>query len=204
MTRWTFGITAALALAAAPGFAQVESKCLSGKLKGAGHAAASQVNCEAKAAAKGEALDPECVAKAGEKLQKAFEKAENKDDCIGTGDDPAAQAVVDAFVQELLDTLNPPPVVCCQGSSICLYVPASDPASCTGLPISGVVGAPGTVCTGTGACAPPPAAAGSCCQDFNVSGTAFDCANGVFDASGCASAGGTFSTAICSPSGSCL
>ena len=113
MTRWTFGIAAALALAGAPGYAQVESKCLSGKLKGAGHAASSQVNCEAKAAAKGEAVDPECVAKAGEKLLKAFEKAENKDDCIGTGDDPAAQAVVDAFVQELLDTLNPPPAICC-------------------------------------------------------------------------------------------
>jgi len=37
---------------------------LSGKLKGAGSAAAGQVGCESKAASKGVAVDPECVAKA--------------------------------------------------------------------------------------------------------------------------------------------
>jgi|GEM_PF-3612260 len=106
VARWTFAIAiaAGLALAAAPSGAQVESKCLSGKLKGAGGAAAAQVNCEAKAAAKGEAVDPACVAKSQAKLQKSFEKAENKDDCIETADQAAAQAVVDAFVQQLLDT----------------------------------------------------------------------------------------------------
>jgi hypothetical protein len=201
MTRFTFGIVAAVALAAAPASAQVESKCLSGKLKGAGGSAASQVNCEAKAAAKGQAVDPECVAKAEAKLQKAFEKAENKDDCIGTGDDPAAQAVVDAFVQELLDTLNPPPVICCQVSGGCYY--AADAPGCAAIP-GGVPGAVGSVCGGTGTCAPPPAAAGPCCDDLVAGGVPLDCANGTFDAGSCATAGGTFSTAVCHPSGQCL
>ena len=93
------------------------------------------------------------------KLQKAFEKAETKDDCIGTGDDAAAQAVVDTFVQQLKDTLNPPPVICC-ATGACLYT--ADAASCTAIGLGATLGAEGTVCTGSGACAPPPAAAGAC------------------------------------------
>jgi len=203
VARWTFGIAiaAGLALAAAPSGAQVESKCLSGKLKGAGGAAAAQVNCEAKAAAKGEAVDPACVAKSQAKLQKSFEKAENKDDCIETADQAAAQAVVDAFVQQLLDTLNPPPVVCCQTGPTCLYT--ADAAACTAFP-GAVAGALGTVCSGNGSCAAPPAAPGNCCQDFVTGATPIDCANGNFTSGDCTGIGGTFSTAICSPSGSCL
>jgi hypothetical protein len=188
-------------LAAAPASAQVESKCLSGKLKGAGGAAAAQVNCEAKAAAKGVAVDPECVTKSQAKLTKAFEKAENKDDCIATGDAAVAQTVVDDFVAELAATLNPPPVICCAAAGACLYT--ADATACAAIP-GAAPGADGTVCTGTGACAPPPAAAGPCCQDFVTSGMPIGCANGTFDATGCGLAGGTFSTAICSPSGQCL
>jgi hypothetical protein len=110
--------------------------------------------------------------------------------------------VVDAFVQELLDTLNPPPVICCALSTACFYT--ADAAACTAVGSGAAPGADGTVCTGTGACAAPPAAAGPCCQDFTTVGISFDCANGPFDATGCNGAGGTFSTAICSPSGQCL
>ena len=200
--RWTLGMLLGFALAAAPSGAQTLSKCLSGKLKGAGSSAAAQANCEAKAAAKGEAVDPECGAKSEAKLAKAFETAENKDDCILTADQAAAQAVVDDFVQQLLDTLNPPPVICCATTGACFYT--ADAAECTSFP-SAAPGAEGSVCTGSGTCAAPPASAGPCCQDFNTSGFDFDCANGTFDASACMSfGGGTFSTAICSPSGQCL
>jgi hypothetical protein len=188
-------------LAAAPVAAQVESKCLSGKLKGAGSSASAQVNCEAKAAAKGVAVDPECVTRSQAKLQKAFEKAENKDDCIATGDAAAAQALVDDFVADLEGLLNPPPVICCQAAGACLY--AADAAACTAIP-GATPGADGSVCTGSGACAAPPASAGPCCQDFMAGAIPLDCANGTFDATACGMAGGTFSTAICSPSGQCL
>ncbi len=200
-----FGASLALAfsgllLAGAPASAQVESKCLSGKLKGAGGAAQAQVNCEAKAAAKGLAVDPECVAKSQEKLLKAFEKAENKDDCIETADDAAAQAVVDAFVQELLGTLNPPPVICCSAGPACFYRP--DAAACTAIP-GYTPGADGSVCSGTGACVAPPASAGNCCEDASAGGFTFDCVGGI-DGTSCGMAGGTFSTGVCSPSGDCL
>jgi hypothetical protein len=197
LVAWAF---AGLLLAGAPASAQVESKCLSGKLKGAGGAAAAQANCEAKAAAKGLAVDPECVAKAAAKLQKAFDKAENKDDCINLGDDPATQAVVDDFVQELLDTLNPPPVICCSAGTACFYRP--DAAACTAIP-GYTPGADGSVCSGTGACVAPPATAGGCCDDASAGGFTFDCVGGI-DSSSCGGAGGTFSTGVCSPSGDCL
>jgi hypothetical protein len=191
----------ALALGAGPGWAQVPSKCLSGKLKGAGAAAAGQVACESKAAAKGVAPDPECLAKAQAKLQKAFVKAEGQDDCIETGDATVAQEVVDDFVQELKNTLNPPPGVCCAVVGACFY--AADATACASFPGGGTTGAEGSVCTGDGSCAPPPAAPGNCCQDFTTLGIAFKCANGTFDATGCGGAGGTFSTGVCTQAGSC-
>ena len=52
---------------AAPAVAQIESKCLSSQLKASGAYAAPKASCESKAAAKGEAVDPECLAKALEK-----------------------------------------------------------------------------------------------------------------------------------------
>jgi hypothetical protein len=144
-----------------------------------------------------------CVAKAAEKIATAFAKAEGKDDCIATGT-PVANAVdgkVEQLVDDINNILNPPPGVCCAVSSICVWAP--DAATCTGT-YFGTAGAEGSVCTASGACAAPPASAGSCCQDFSFGGTPIDCANGLFDAPDCASAGGTFSTAVCSPSGLCL
>jgi hypothetical protein len=150
-------------------------------------------------------VDPECAAKAAEKVANAFTKAEGKDDCVASGT-PVAEAVDDQVEEMIVNInaiLNPPPVVCCALSgSICLYT--ADAAACTGAPFMGTAGAAGSVCTGNGTCAPPPAAAGSCCQDLNPGGTPIDCINGTFDSAGCASVGGTFSTAVCSPSGLCL
>jgi hypothetical protein len=190
---------------AAPAVAQTESKCLSSQLKASGAYAEALAKCESKAAAKGEAVDPECVAKAAEKVANAFEKAEGKDDCIATGGSVAT--AVDERVEEMVvdinAILNPPPVVCCAVSgSTCLFT--ADAATCMALPFNGTPGAAGSVCSGTGACVTPGTeTAGNCCQDLNAGGVAIDCANGTFDAAGCAGAGGTFSTAVCTPSGLC-
>jgi len=189
---------------AAPAVAQ-ESKCLSSQLKASGAYAEALTRCESKAAAKGEEVDPICVAKAVEKIAKAFEKAEAKEDCVASGA-PVADAVdsrIEDMVVDLNKILNPPPVICCSvPGSTCLY--AADAAACAAAPLSGTPGAEGSVCTGDGSCAPPPAAPGSCCEDFTSGGVDFGCANGSFDASACQAAGGTFSTAVCTPSGLCL
>jgi hypothetical protein len=203
--RILIAITFSTLWLAAPAVAQTESKCLSSQLKASGAYAEALAKCESKAAAKGEAVDPDCVAKAADKIAAAFEKAEGKDDCVESGT-PVAEAVDDRVEEMVVDIgkiLNPPPVVCCAlGGSVCLY--AADAATCSGVPMMGTPGAEGSVCTGNGTCVPAPASAGSCCQDFSLGGTAIDCANGVFDAGDCAGAGGTFSTAVCSPSGLCL
>ena len=190
---------------AAPAGAQTQSKCLSSQLKASGAYAAAQASCESKAAAKGVAVDPACLAKALEKAEKALTKAEGKEDCIvsGTPTQTAVEGKVDEFVEDISKILNPPPVICCAVSGgTCLFT--ADAATCTGAPFSGTPGAEGSVCTGTGTCAAPPAAAGSCCQDFSTGGVDIDCANGSFDAAACGMAGGTFSTAVCTPSGLCL
>jgi hypothetical protein len=191
---------------AAPAGAQTESKCLSSQLKASGAYAEALAKCEAKAAAKGEAVDPECAAKAAEKVANAFTKAEGKDDCVASGT-PVADAVDDRVQDMVVDInaiLNPPPVVCCALSgNTCLFT--ADAATCTASPFNGTPGAAGSVCSGTGACVTPGTeTAGNCCQDFNAGAIPIDCANGPFDATMCGSAGGTFSTAVCSPSGLCL
>jgi hypothetical protein len=156
--------------------------------------------CES-GAAKGEAVD-QCLAKAAEKAGRSAGQAEGKEDCIVTAPDAAVDAVVDEFVQQLLDTLNPPPVICCAvPGSTCLFT--TDAAACMASPLSGTPGAEGSVCTGDGSCSAPPASPGNCCQDFSAGGVDIDCANGTFDATACSMAGGTFSTAICTPSGLC-
>jgi hypothetical protein len=202
--RWAFGILAALALGAAPGFAQVESKCLSGKLKGVGSSAQGQLGCEAKAAAKGQAVDPECSARHLAKLQKAFEKAENKDDCIGLGDSAIGEALVEDFVQGVLAEMNAPPAICCSLGNACVYAP--DATACMAISGSAVPGAAGTVCSGDGACAAPPAVPGACCQDFTSIVGPLDCAHGSgLDQTTCEGYGGTFSSsALCTRSGRCL
>ncbi len=201
MARIAFGIAAALALAAAPAAAQVESKCLSGKLKGSGSSAQGQLGCEAKAAAKGQAVDPACVAKSQEKLDKAFLKAEDKDDCIGLGDQTVAEILVEEFVQGLLAELNSSGVCCAVTGPACFYT--ADAAACAAIP--GSAGAEGTVCTGAGTCAAAPAVPGSCCDDFPSIIGFIDCVNGMIDEPSCEGPGGTYSpSAICTRGGRCL
>jgi hypothetical protein len=72
-----------------------KSTCLKMKLAAAGKKAAAKLKCAAKAAARGQLADPTCLAKAHTKFEKAWLKADAKDDCVTSDDVVALEAVVD-------------------------------------------------------------------------------------------------------------
>ncbi len=172
------------------------SKCTAAKYKAIGIAASKKAKCKAKAVRKGEDVDAECLAKAETKLISKLEKAEQKGDCLTTGDEAALRAIVDSFIAQSMNTLEPPPppaVGCCALSGgTCVASPTSEPQLC--LDIGGTPGAPGETCdAGTGTCQPPPSSLGPCCE----SGTCFS-GPGV-TAAGCSELVGLFF-----PNSSCL
>ena len=65
---------------------ELRSRCSAAKLKAAGAYAAATAKCEAKAVRKGVPTDVLCLGRAQSKLQRAFEKAEKKGDCLATGE----------------------------------------------------------------------------------------------------------------------
>ena len=72
-------------------------KCQSAKLKAAGQSALATAKCYRKAVLKSRAVDPECLAKAESKLDKAVTKADAAEPC------PASAADLEAQVGELVD-----------------------------------------------------------------------------------------------------
>lgn len=73
--------------------------CAASKLKATGKNAFSKIKCEAKAILKEiDPTDPECLAKADDKLDTAFEKAEGKGGCVSTGDVSDVRTKADGFV----------------------------------------------------------------------------------------------------------
>lgn len=90
-----FGAVTAVTTQAAATPAQ---KCAAAKLKAAGTRAAAKLNCHAKAALKGSAVDAECLAKADTKFASAFTKAEAGGGCIVNGDTASTGAQVDGMV----------------------------------------------------------------------------------------------------------
>jgi hypothetical protein len=185
------------ALRCIPDGEDARSRCSAAKAKAAGAFFAGRAKCEAKAAAKGTAVDVVCVGKAQSKVQRAFEKAEKKGDCLATGDLSDAAEEVNETIEVLFQILEPPPSGCCAlaGPPRCLW--AADQAACEGL--AGSFGAPGSVCGGDGACAPPPALEGDCCQ------TADDACLGGVSSADCSGGGGTFvGDAVCLPGGLCI
>jgi hypothetical protein len=172
----------------------------SAKLKAFGKFVQSQAGCQAKAAKTGEAVDTLCETKAEAKLQTAFAKAQQKADCVASGDDAdLIEAVAGAFVADTAAILEPPPGVCCSEGGLCGW--AVDAATC--IETAGVPGAAGTVCS-AGACSAPPAAPSPCCDGTSVSG-ATGCAAGPLGSSACEAAGGTFFVgSICPQSRECV
>jgi hypothetical protein len=91
------------------------SKCTAAKFKEAGKKAAAKASCQSKAAAKGLAVDPACLAKAETKFDAGWTKAEAKGDCVTTADNAAIEAKVDAHIADLVTELtggNPGPSKC--------------------------------------------------------------------------------------------
>jgi hypothetical protein len=89
------------------------SKCDSKKVQVATKKAADKAGCHAKAIGKGIAVDAACLGKAETKFSAAVGKAEAGTDCTNTGQAAALEAIVDAYVADLVDELTVPPPTCC-------------------------------------------------------------------------------------------
>src|SRR5438876_12239069 len=97
----------ALAFASVTASAATPSKCSSAKLKATGKKASARAKCYAKAVAKGEPVNMECLDKASLKFGSGFSKAETKADCHApTGDSGTIENKVDAFVDNVRDIVN--------------------------------------------------------------------------------------------------
>jgi hypothetical protein len=193
----------ALGLAGVPASAQ--SRCVEAKLKAAGGYFGASAGCMSRSFAKGEDVDPLCVAKAQAKLQKGFEKALRKGDCPNPDELEQAADVVDDAVPAVLEIVDPPPPVCCSsGLGICLF--AVDETACT-VELNGFVGAPGTVCDGQlGTCVPAGTeSAGPCCTDIPFPATvASACLVGPSVEMTCENGQGTLSEGTCHPARRCV
>jgi len=74
-------------------------------LKEAGRKASAKSKCYSKAAAKGVAVDPACLAKAEGKFNSGWPKAEARADCLApTGDLATIEGKVDAFIADLVSS----------------------------------------------------------------------------------------------------
>ncbi|HYC01241.1 MAG TPA: hypothetical protein VEC57_19055 [Candidatus Limnocylindrales bacterium] len=105
MIRTVTILTCLMLVSALPASAQTldkaERKCASSKLKAIGKKTSAKLKCEAKAIQKEEpSADPECNAKAEEKFNSSFAKAEERGGCVSDGDAASVEADVDAFVAE--------------------------------------------------------------------------------------------------------
>jgi hypothetical protein len=86
-------------------------KCTAAKLKATGKKASAKLKCHERAVLKGLAVDAACLTKAEEKFAEAFTKAEAKSGCVTPGDAGSIETLVDTFVDDTVDALEPPPVV---------------------------------------------------------------------------------------------
>lgn len=194
-------VLAGLGLALAPPAAGAQSRCAAGKLAAAGAYFEAVARCEGKAVARGSEVDPFCVAKAQSKLAGRFAEAEEKGDCLALGDAGPAQDVLDDDLGAAFDLLEEGAAeTCCALGSACAAT--VDAAACATL--SGVAGAPGTVCDVTGTCVAPPGVAGPCCAGA-VSPFGSFCVGGIaVTRDQCKLVDGRFSAqALCHPTGLC-
>src|SRR5262249_54301837 len=81
-------------------------KCAVAKIKAAGKKAADGIRCHSSAFGRGVPVDARCLAKAGNKLVLAFQKAEARGGCAA-GDAAAIEAIVDQLVDGVVARLMP-------------------------------------------------------------------------------------------------
>jgi hypothetical protein len=97
------------------------SKCDSKKVQTATKKAADKAGCHAKAVGKGIAVDPACLAKAEGKFSSATAKNESGTTgatCTNLGQAAALEAIVDAFIADLVDEVAPTGPACCASARI--------------------------------------------------------------------------------------
>ena len=191
----------AIALSPAPGAAQSASKCTAQKYKAVGKYAQALARCRAATLAKGLPADSLCGAKALLQLQKAFAKAEQKGDCLGTRDQSFAAGETEHYFEGLAPVLESQ-LFCCSfagfSPTACAWLETAE--ACTGG-LGGTVGAEGSVCDATGGCIAPPTSGGGCCETSGGLG----CQGGPFTLSVCNATGGTFSAnGVCTPAKTCV
>lgn len=83
-------------------------KCTGAKIKAASKKAAARLKCHEKATLKDVEVDQTCLQRAVDKFTDAFAKAEAKGGCAITGDTNSIEALVDTFVDDVVDALEPP------------------------------------------------------------------------------------------------
>jgi hypothetical protein len=189
-----------VAAPAAAGNGQVHgpSKCTAQKLKAFGVYQQQIAGCRSKAVAKGEPTDGLCVAKAVDKLEKTFEKAEKKDDCLETGEADFVTGRGADYLDRAGTILEGHPICCESSSSECNFVTAE--VECTA--ISGTIGSIGSVCGPAGNCVAPPPPPSECCE--GVPGLGTGCVSGLLEGD-CTGLGGFhLPSATCQPTGSCV
>src|SRR5262245_54734396 len=81
--------------------------CTAAKQSAIGKEAAALLDCHAKAAKKGVAVDSSCLAKANAAYVKAFVKADAAGGCLTTGDAADAESSMGAFVDDVVAALRP-------------------------------------------------------------------------------------------------
>ena len=191
-------------LLALPAGAAAQSRCTALQYKLAAKAALAKAKCKSIAVKRGEEIGAKCVAKAEAALARKWADAEAKGDCIASVELGPVQDVIDAFLDGLMDVLEPPAstAVCCEGGGSCWHGSFfTDAESC--VQFGTTAGAPGTVCdASTGTCRLPPVGTGQCCflPTFTV------CSGGpALNLQGCVASGGLDFpfAATCAPNGGC-
>jgi len=105
---FSLALATGLLLSVLPARAQLVPECSSAKLKREGQAAAKVLKCYVKAAGKQQAVDPDCLQKAMEKLNAGFTKAEEDGPCYdGRGFE---WSLITEVRTALASMLYPPPL----------------------------------------------------------------------------------------------
>src|SRR5262245_1095957 len=82
-------------------------RCAAAKIKAAGKKAGDAIKCHSAAFGRGRPVDARCLAKVGNKLLQACQKAEARGGCSTTGDAQAIETIVDQLVDGVVDRLMP-------------------------------------------------------------------------------------------------
>jgi hypothetical protein len=93
--------------AAAQGATDVATRCCADRLRAAGTREKQLLACHARAAARGLAVDPACVAKVGDALTRKFARIEDSDECPGSGNGARVDADLDRMVATIAAALRP-------------------------------------------------------------------------------------------------